>query len=133
MVPGLLSIRHQTVPFRVFLCENQNCGQKTVFACSQCTSKFYCSITCQAQDWTFSHHIHCLDLRAKKLKEKKSGKPQPQFLELCSFERCLNFVNFICSQCEKQEYCSRDCQRNDWEHHEPNCFQGPLPQHEKQE
>lgn len=122
------------------------CGKFADLECSECGGRGYCSVECQQNDW-FKHVMVCREkseerrrreesARSKKKKKKKKHKKHKKHRKSKSRESkrsrdytpsidiciCGKEAEFECSGCDKQGYCSEECQRNDWDIHQMFCI-----------
>lgn len=118
------------------------CGKFADLECSKCGLRGYCSVNCQQDDW-FKHAIVCREKieekkqrkkskSSKSKKNKKKHKKHKKHRKSKSREsdRSMNIdvcicgreAEFECSRCEKQGYCSEECQLKDWPTHRMYCM-----------
>ena len=122
------------------------CGKFADLECSECGLRGYCSLDCQQDDW-FKHAMICQEKveekkqrkqskssKSKKKKKKKHKKHHKKHkksksrssltssstpsIDVCI---CGKEAEFECSRCEKQGYCSEECQLKDWFAHQTCC------------
>ena len=116
------------------------CGKFADLECSECGRRGYCSVDCQQDDW-FKHAIICQEKveekkqqkmsKSSKSKKKKKHKKHKKRRKSKSRESngsmnidvciCGKEAEFECSRCEKQGYCSEECQLKDWTTHRMYC------------
>ena len=119
------------------------CGKFADLECSECGLRGYCSVDCQQDDW-FKHAMICQEnveegkqrkksksSKSKKKKKhkkhhkkhKKSKSRAQSSTSTMSIDVCIcgNEAEFECSRCEKQGYCSEECQLKDWTAHQMYC------------
>jgi hypothetical protein len=126
------------------------CGRVSVFECSVCSLQGYCSEACQRGDWKI-HRSACKTLLAGqaaktealaiKLSRASISAPAVEAdqaasskgsapadtgasatatnLETCAV--CGTSSEFECSSCGMVGYCSKKCQRADWQSHKILC------------
>lgn len=66
------------------------CGENGEFRCSSCKSVFYCSETCQKQDWSHVHRLQCGLIRRER-RLLKDFHPRVSPLEF-SVKKLLQFA-----------------------------------------
>ena len=114
------------------------CGKFADLECGECGRRGYCSLECQQEDW-FKHALICQKKTEKKKKRRKSSKKKKKkhkkykkhkrsksresreytpSVDVCI---CGKEAEFECSRCERQGYCSEECQQSDWELHQIYC------------
>ena len=119
------------------------CGKFADLECSECGLRGYCSAECQQDDW-LKHTLICQEKieerkqrkKSKSSKSKKKKKHKKRKKHKKSKSRASNTLTpsvdvcvcgkeaeFECSQCEKQGYCSEECQLKDWTVHQTLCDQ----------
>lgn len=119
------------------------CGKFADLECSECGLRGYCCVDCQQDDW-FKHAMICQEKvkerkqrkKSKSLKSKKKKKHRKHKKHKKSKSRasssftpsidvciCGKEAEFECSRCEKQGYCSEECQLKDWIAHQMYCEQ----------
>ena len=117
------------------------CGKFADLECSECGLRGYCSFDCQQDDW-FKHAMICQEKieerkqrkksKSSKSKKKKKHKKHKKHKKSksrasTSFTPSINVcicgkeAEFECSRCEKQGYCSEECQLKDWIAHQMYC------------
>jgi hypothetical protein len=121
------------------------CGKFADMECSECGLRGYCSLDCQQDDW-FKHAMICQEKieenkqrkqskssksKKKKKKHKKHHKKHKKSKSRASSTSssilnidvcvCGKEAEFECSNCEKQGYCSEECQLKDWITHQKCC------------
>jgi len=119
------------------------CKEKEpLFVCSICNDHWYCSVTCQIDDWP-NHQGKCAREKTTSKQQKKTAglirfsKDLLKLIELKSKDAkmpvppipatyCLsckkNYPYFLCSECRNHWYCSHKCHEDHWEQHRPLCF-----------
>ena len=127
------------------------CGKFADLECSECGKRGYCSVECQQGDW-FKHVLICQEKKEERKRQKRSKskkkkkkhkkhkkhkkaepKVSPETTPNADICICGKEAEFECSRCEKQGYCSEDCQRKDWEVHWLLCEQVTSTRGEKRE
>ena len=119
------------------------CGKFADLECSECGLRGYCSVDCQQDDW-FKHTMICQEKveerkqrkksksskskkkkKHKKHKKHKKSKSRASSSFTPSIDVCIcgKEAEFECSGCEKQGYCSEECQLKDWIAHRMYCEQ----------
>ena len=94
-------------------CHSKSCEKVGTLRCSRCKKVFYCSQKCQKEDWkkTGTHRQSCCPFKEPvKQKDEKVTK-------ICARDTCNNEGSLRCSRCKTTNYCSNECQEEDWPCH----------------
>jgi hypothetical protein len=104
------------------------CGRYADLECSECHAQGYCSSACQTQHWA-QHATSCRVVSARRRRRRRRRKHRKKSHEICTILTsgcdlcpCGREVEFDCSQCDVQGYCSEQCQVKDWPRHQTLCY-----------
>lgn len=137
------SVNHFTTGHLCLTCKEK----PPQFVCSLCKNHWYCSMTCQIDDWP-SHQKECSGCTDNTSKRNKGdgnfnlikfplSKDLIEFVQKNSpnnvvakresqSTKCLNchqnYPYFLCSECRNHWYCSNKCHQEHWDHHRPFCL-----------
>jgi len=102
--------------------------------CSRCALVYYCSIKCQQADWP-EHKKICSyksnpsdDKLFQRLttgvSNKDLYKKKTKICHFCKRKEKLDDGEKLkkCMKCRKVYYCSKECQRRDWQKHKKTCI-----------
>lgn len=125
------------------VCRFCNGSSKQLKGCARCLQVFYCSKECQREDWSQRHRDECKamtsveknerghqpkseakeerrEIEIYKRKSKTEDRKSSASLDCCSL--CgRNGDLKTCKGCDKQNYCSLECQTADWKTHKTSC------------
>ena len=100
-------------------CHEKDCTEAGTLRCSKCKKVYYCSKECQRKDWKNNNHARIC-------------KPSPQVSRKdCGNVKCDKEGSLRCSRCKITNYCSRECQHDDWSTHKDNCLGGKTKQQDE--
>ena len=97
-------------------CFRVGCNIPGKLVCTGCRAVFYCSPTCQKQDWKSRHKRGCKSKPAPLLPFPVAQPPtlvSPPTTVPCSRVECGEPSTSFCSKC-KATYCSEACLGLDW-------------------
>jgi hypothetical protein len=101
-------------------CQVEDCNDTGNFQCEGCNQIYYCSRTCQKQDWK-QHKPECqktVNREAQKIRnEVDEQKPK------CQHGCCEDRGIYLCDGCNEVYYCGLECQKEDWKRHKVACKQ----------
>ncbi|XP_061169952.1 uncharacterized protein LOC133179178 [Saccostrea echinata] len=88
----------------------------TIKVCQRCKLQKYCSPECQKADWKTHKSICTVEGKPTCGNKKGPGSPLP----ICANCRSQS-AELRCSGCRVVYYCSKDCQKSDWNKHKTSC------------
>ena len=102
----------------------KKCGNrlKPLSKCTGCEQVQYCSRDCQVADWQ-SHKVQCTKKFSKKENVQRPSSEVKNDKPLKACQKCGDTAKAltVCRGCRKVRYCSRECQKADWQSHKVHC------------
>lgn len=107
---------HSSTPTSCFNCKVTDVA---LFSCSNCKQNYYCSKTCQRNDWKNGHKIICKNSsdqrRIVKIFENEKGDEKKAHASEECANCCIQGIKFSkCSRCKLTPYCCEACQLQHW-------------------
>ncbi|RIA79565.1 hypothetical protein C1645_840398 [Glomus cerebriforme] len=100
------------------------CQKPSTSRCAKCHQIFYCSRECQKEDWN-EHKKSCGNSPVVKNNETIDENFR-KFPIMNDCKVCQKPSTSKCAKCHQIFYCSRECQKEDWNEHKKSCGNSPV-------